>query len=1755
MACNYMATLVEEIALEGLDGITLQSLWVRLESRKDKPMLVDDPMKEFLWRQIRRLSVVQFFLLPIPRPNMHLPKLDQGLCQDQDGKEAEEILQVIMQHMSVLYPFAMVEQDGVKGSCSTFHTRGELDSLELINLSLEECNERFGNTLVIVANQNLRNSALFGSNPVWLEISTQQYCVLECIGRGRHFGMYSYGPSSLQELLKADPRSMFYIRNKLLLKGIVTKQMHILRATNTMCRSYLLMLSRFHTIYKSNMTVRQEKILHTLLLAPNSQMAYTDLREVVGMDPLPFKKMTHVMQTNGVIEFKPNVPYRQVYPNALEKHCVTKAGSEKLLRIIILKRDTLEEVKPDGEDDSDDEDKEFPGLLDQTNQTLDRTLLYQAYQATEIAGEEGLTQRQLGLMLGLSKLDSRAVCKQLTKEGFVSLQMIDQGKQRITKYTAIRLQRKDYKLALEKEKFIALTGSALLLDNLMYSGNRAPQNFVLKDLTDSALDISVGDDVQVSEMEIDVRNPLDLIDTPEDENAITYRTLKRVNLVLSLLFKHKVISDFVMLQKLICEEETREGYQYKIDRKSLFRLIAKMRKAKCINLYKAVINSDSAPKSLTFVCHMDVDSNNSLIQSEIEQAKLRFSVKEKEKESNEPVDNMSFSVSQLHQLARPDALSENLEVDTNNTYGHCSRFVRIRLMHQFIFYLVWDYSGSVNLDQSIARTQLLRQRVSVPDDCPQIFRSSKLDYRTFVPPLPVHEDWSKGWALLADIVRRVPLVLFTRLVRLRYIVPGLSEYLSDPVRRNYMLGQLPGQMRANILGNSRKYVFSIFEAVQKLCYVGLVQFGPQRLKEKDQLFVYVNRKGVILDTTATPPRYFQIDSNLSYPRHLHILNSLADVEAYWADLHTICMSTKLGQKADDVGQEITLESIDTKHVLVEACSVRQANEAEKLDVGYLPGDQLGAGGLDSALFSHLRRNWNGKNIPRDLRLIVMNQPKPKRLPPRPKKAVQRVEVRPSTSTRRAKARITKRVLKKRIQKKKVQVEEQIKFRFRVSWGRDEDRLLCLCKAASIFLTIEDANNKLPVQPAVIVNILKRHAHRATLKNGAQCLRRMKSLYTKNESFRARVALYLEAAHQCPNINAIFSKLLKRLRALKLPAEQYDKMLESKFEALVLMLQEKQEQLAIVDRTFDTLLLPDSLDEFHYHYHVMSILDPVEDRKKYPQPSYDDDIRHCTLLSLLFSSIGLYLEREKYSSQLLHVFQQYTDQCLHRAVDWARKVGVVVIKNRKDKSAAQRSLLIPLVASPYHFSVSFYYLLQSKVPFEVFQEAQSLLKPFQTDPTVTIKMPKVSGGSVAVLMEGLATGILSAGVDISSQNLRVEFEPDINPSERQLLSKAFKVIAECQKKLDSYQESEADVVIPSKRMKVPCTVITRADFSDEEDEDADEALQIQVDERNLSNKERVVKENVEARLAFYSKREELQEARSVNEKRDRRARLTIEPAAIVCTKVCELPLREEDKRQLIEELTNGAVIPKHCPSLMEVLQSYNELHAAEPDILNATKIIQLISNAKELGLSIHQLKEQFDTGSGVITLRNHLTLLSSIGVILRTGVNAATYVHSSFSSPWLLDSEKFPGGKSKEAVPVVVSVRPWIRVDGSLNRRALDRYLGAVLNFLLCTPGCTLVAIQNRFLPAMQPFHVQELVEMLCTLGCLSSTVVREIGTNDIFADPPLIEFGLADFTELEDSIVLEPTVDAIIRLSQFIGKKEYGSNFLEELKTAWNLDT
>ena len=123
------------------------------------------------------------------------------------------------------------------------------------------------------------------------------------------------------------------------------------------------------------------------------------------------------------------------------------------------------------------------------------------------------------------------------------------------------------------------------------------------------------------------------------------------------------------------------------------------------------------------------------------------------------------------------------------------------------------------------------------------------------------------------------------------------------------------------------------------------------------------------------------------------------------------------------------------------------------------------------------------------------------------------------------------------------------------------------------------------------------------------------------------------------------------------------------------------------------------------------------------------------------------------------------------------------------------------------------------------------------------------------------------------------------------------------------------------------------------------------------------------------------------------------------------------------------------------------------------------------------------------------------------------------------------------------LRPWVRVDGTLNRRVLDRTLGAILGYVMQRPGIVVSAICERFGPALQPQHCRELVELLEEIQCVQLQKFINIGSKcGLFSEPNISELTLSnDVTIIDgnDIIIVEPNVNAIAILGQFIGERRY----------------
>ncbi|KAK7071949.1 General transcription factor 3C polypeptide 1 [Halocaridina rubra] len=121
---NYIAHLEDEIALEGLDGITLQALWLRLSLRPnfESCMRLDENSKAFLWELICGDEEIFMYELPTPRENLVI--FNRYELMD---PELGIVLEPEEQPLDI-YPFHQVEdeKEGVRGSCMLYRERIEV---------------------------------------------------------------------------------------------------------------------------------------------------------------------------------------------------------------------------------------------------------------------------------------------------------------------------------------------------------------------------------------------------------------------------------------------------------------------------------------------------------------------------------------------------------------------------------------------------------------------------------------------------------------------------------------------------------------------------------------------------------------------------------------------------------------------------------------------------------------------------------------------------------------------------------------------------------------------------------------------------------------------------------------------------------------------------------------------------------------------------------------------------------------------------------------------------------------------------------------------------------------------------------------------------------------------------------------------------------------------------------------------------------------------------------------------------------------------------------------------------------------------------------------------------------------------------------------------------------------------------------------------------------------------------------------------
>lgn len=120
-------------------------------------------------------------------------------------------------------------------------------------------------------------------------------------------------------------------------------------------------------------------------------------------------------------------------------------------------------------------------------------------------------------------------------------------------------------------------------------------------------------------------------------------------------------------------------------------------------------------------------------------------------------------------------------------FGLRPKFARLALIHEFLFYIIYELDKSTRpLSKTAVQRLFNEHKLSLTteelDNLPPVY-ANEISWKTFVSPLPHHQNWDDGWALLGDIVLRFPIILIFRSHAVNFTSTEQQEVVNHPYKR------------------------------------------------------------------------------------------------------------------------------------------------------------------------------------------------------------------------------------------------------------------------------------------------------------------------------------------------------------------------------------------------------------------------------------------------------------------------------------------------------------------------------------------------------------------------------------------------------------------------------------------------------------------------------------------------------------------------------------------------------------------------------------------------------------------------------------------------------------------------------------------------------------------------------------------------------------------------------------------------------------
>ncbi|CAH8488745.1 unnamed protein product [Heterobilharzia americana] len=950
---HFAELLLSEVAVNGLEGVTVNQLWHNLkDDRLSFPWRIDDDSKQFIWSTLMKMRNIRYYVMPRPVALRETFSRIDCLVEMKDGtyyKLPDSLPQV---------KFFPVTKDGVFGSSEYYEERKDITEVIHNDAScdmLQNVNDRWGDTLVLVASQKERNRFLFGNPNIPRSFSTGLYVMVEAIAKHKYNGLSTTHYDGLLSSGMATG-TIWYMRQKLEKMGVIKSQPYLMKVGKKPVMPGLLLHHRKYYIhFPFPPAIFMDRITQFLLTKPKNKCFGFEIRKFIGITSKGIKRTLKFGARHGWLDVI-NISFRGACAVILDKN-EDDIDDEDMLNLLQKTNCAIDPhhrypcmvnlvslIKPfsmdswisecgQGENafgfkkcrkeeydiDSDDAfDEEYEAVDDQLELSSvkpdnpDNTeFKLKEQQAASSAFDTQISMNTSFCLPVSSKVQCLVYAKRLL--AFIPSLNIDES-------IAVQIVRILIINECTMAELLAVTKTTL--SNLRRTLKSLVTIGALKAVKRSmdstfVLYYSIVTDADRIET-LKVKSTKTLPVMQALPTVQTQRQNRRA-FVLDYLEKYRVIASEYSLRQLIWDHERSIGLKIRMDRKSLRRILEELIQAKLAT----IIRTKSLKGDVTFICQPDIKEDDPLILTAIKNmdlAAIRNLPLHDEKSTT-----VVFSADQVSRIEGINPLSSEAMTIVLHKMPLLPKMRRRSLVHEYLFHVIYGLSDTPCPIKPQTKSE------------PPVFCDDDT-WRRYVAPLEHLRDMKNGWFLIGEVLRGIPFGLYLRLtittslprilcrwLKLDNLLSDLTkeevEHLDSELTRFYnanMINQkdvpvrdllryplryveLPGGSRG-LLNDwllSAKKLRTVSAMIEDLSGVtGLVSMQQRNVSQaKTSMLGFLHRRASLLDTRTAVPAY-QILTNLEHTEVIQFdFQTAVDVASYWLTCETIARNTPLGHNS------------------------------------------------------------------------------------------------------------------------------------------------------------------------------------------------------------------------------------------------------------------------------------------------------------------------------------------------------------------------------------------------------------------------------------------------------------------------------------------------------------------------------------------------------------------------------------------------------------------------------------------------------------------------------------------------------------------------------------------------------------------------------------------------------------------------------------------------------------------------------------------